>query len=469
MHQNRNLIALGLVILLAFVLLWIDLPIDHPNWASQLLFWQQPPESRDLEIKPGLDLSGGTQVLLQAAPGPDQTVTSDDMQAAKAIVDRRVNALGVTEPVVQLLGEDRILVELPGIDNPQQAVETLKNTGQLEFVEIGPSTGNSYPLIEQGVYVRTTNNPISPTVEMLGTTPNPYPDVIFPTILTGAELKNASVQLDQTGRPTIAFELKTDGGKTFGDYTAGHVGGILAIVLDNVVLSNPVINSAIPDGQGVIQGSFTLEEADNLAIQMRYGALPVPLSVQATQTVGATLGADSVQRSIRAGLIGLITVLLFMVVYYRLPGFLAALALIIYAMLNLAIYKLIPVTLTLPGIAGFLLSTGMAVDANILIFERMKEELRWGRSVSSSVEAGFNRAWTSILDSNLSTLIICVILILFGRTFGAQSVLGFGLTLGIGVLVSMFTAVIVTRTFMRFVFERSNADAMRERRWLLGY
>jgi protein-export membrane protein SecD len=202
---------------------------------------------------------------------------------------------------------------------------------------------------------------------------------------------------------------------------------------------------------------------------MRYGALPVPLTVQATQTIGATLGADSVQRSIRAGLIGLITVLMFMIVYYRLPGFLAALALIIYAMLNIALYKIIPITLTLPGIAGFLLSTGMAVDANILIFERMKEELRYGRSVPSSVEAGFNRAWTSILDSNLSTLIICVILILFGRTFGAQSVLGFGLTLGIGVLTSMFTAVVVTRTFMRFVFERSGADELRERRWLLGY
>jgi protein-export membrane protein SecD len=370
---------------------------------------------------------------------------------------------------VQLLGEDRIIVELPGIDNPEQAVETLKNTGQLEFVEIGPSASNPYPLIDQGAYVRTTNNPAAPTPEELGTISNPYPDVTFQTILTGAELQDASVQLDQSGRPTIAFELKGDGGATFGDYTQSHVGGILAIVLDSVVLSNPVINSAIPDGQGVIEGTFALDEAENLAIQMRYGALPVPLTVQATQTVGATLGADSVQKSIRAGLIGLITVLLFMVVYYRLPGFLAALALIIYAMLNLALYKLIPVTLTLPGIAGFLLSTGMAVDANILIFERMKEELRWGRSVPSAVEAGFNRAWTSILDSNLSTLIICAILIMFGRTFGAQSVLGFGLTLGIGVLTSMFTAIVVTRTFMRFVFERSGSEEMRERRWLLGY
>ena len=246
------------------------------------------------------------------------------------------------------------------------------------------------------------------------------------------------------------------------------MGDVLAIVLDNRVLSNPRINSAIPDGQGVIEGQFTPEEADSLAVQMRYGALPIPLEVVNRQTIGATLGADSVRSSILAGVIGLITVLIFMTVYYRLPGFLAALALILYAAINLAIYKLIPVTLTLPGIAGFLLSTGMAVDANILIFERMKEELRWGRSLRLAVEAGFSRAWTSILDSNLSTLITCLILILFGRTFGAQAVLGFALNLGIGVLVSMFTAVVVTRTLMRAVFDRQGAEALREKHWLLG-
>jgi protein-export membrane protein SecD len=234
------------------------------------------------------------------------------------------------------------------------------------------------------------------------------------------------------------------------------------------VLSAPTIQTAITGGQGVITGRYTLEEARNLAVQLRYGALPVPLEVVNRNTIGATLGADSVQKSILAGAIGLVTVLIFMTIYYRLPGFLAALALILYAGINLALYKLIPVTLTLPGIAGFLLSTGMAVDANILIFERMKEELRWGRTVRQSVEAGFDRAWTSILDSNLSTLIICLILILFGRTFGAQAVLGFALNLGIGVLVSMFTAVVVTRTLMRAVFDKTSAEAYRERHWLLG-
>jgi len=370
---------------------------------------------------------------------------------------------------VQLQGENRIIVELPGINNPEQAVETLKSTGQLEFVEIGSAANPQYPEVVQGVYVRTTNNDAVPDPETLGVTPFPYPDVVFKTVMTGRELKDAFVQLDQYGAPSIGFELTAEGAKIFAEYTAQHVGDILAIVLDNVVLSAPRINSAIPEGRGEITGRFTREEAESLAVQMRYGALPVPLEVVNRRTIGATLGADSVRRSVTAGLIGLITVLLFMTIYYRLPGSLASLALLIYAGLNLALYKLIPVTLTLPGIAGFLLSTGMAVDANILIFERMKEELRWGRSLRAAVEAGFKRAWTSILDSNLSTLITCTILVLFGRTFGAQAVLGFALTLGMGVLVSMFTAVTVTRTFMRAVFDRAESEALREKRWLLGF
>jgi preprotein translocase subunit SecD len=466
---NRNSIALVLIILLGVFVLWIDSPITHPSWFNQLLFWQQPPESRSVEIQQGLDLQGGTQALLQAVPPPGQEVTAQEMETAKVIVERRVNALGVTEPTVQVVGQDRIIVELPGIDNPAQAVQTLKSTGQLEFVEIGSSTNPQYPNVTQDVYVRTSNKAASPITETLGTRPFPYPDVVFKTVMTGADLKNAAVALDSTGKPQITFELTDNGAKIFADYTASHIGDILAIILDNTVLSAPRIQSAIPEGKGEITGSFTLEEAQSLAVQMRYGALPVPLQVIGIRTIGATLGADSVQKSIVAGLIGLGAVLLFMIVYYRLPGVLAAIALLMYAGINLAIYKLVPVTLTLPGIAGFLLSTGMAVDANILVFERMKEELRWGRTVNAALEAGFSRAWTSILDSNLSTLITCAILILFGRNFGAQAVMGFAVTLGIGVAVSMFTAITVTRTLMRAVFERSGAEGMREKRWLLSY
>ena len=466
--RNRNTIVLILIILLALAILWIDLPIQHIG-AKQLLFWQQPVEARSLMIKQGLDLKGGTQILLEARPAEGQTVTAADLQTAKTIVERRVNGLGVTEPLVQVQGENRIIVELPGIDNPDQAVQTLRSTGQLEFVEIGSSTNSLFPDIQDGVYVRTTNNDRTPDEAQLGATELPYADQVFKTIMTGRELKDAQIQLDQYGAAYISFELTDAGAKIFGDYTRQHVGDTLAIVLDNVVLSAPNIRSAIPDGQGIIEGQFTREEADSLAVQMRYGALPVPLEVANRRTIGATLGADSVRQSVLAGIIGLSMVLLFMIVYYRLPGALAALALLLYAGLNLALYKLIPVTLTLPGIAGFLLSTGMAVDANILIFERMKEELRWGKSLSAAVEAGFSRAWTSILDSNVSTLITCLILILFGRTFGAQSVMGFAVTLGIGVLISMFTAVTVTRTLMRAVFERSGAEALRSKRWLMGF
>ncbi len=466
--QNRNNVALVLIAVLALVVLWVSLPISHPE-AKSLLFWQQPAEYRSMAIKQGLDLQGGTQILLEAKPTEGQALTADDMQKVKTIVERRVNGLGVTEPLVQLQGENRIIVELPGINNPDQAVQTLRSTGQLEFVEIGSSTGSPYPNVREGVYIRTTNNDKTPDATVLGKTEMPYADKVFTTIMTGRDLKDAQSQVDQYGAPYISFELTDAGAKTFSTYTAQHVGDILAIVLDNVVLSAPRINSAIPEGKGVIEGSFALDQAKSLAIQMRYGALPVPLEVANRRTIGATLGADSVRRSILAGLIGLSMVLLFMVFYYRLPGLLAALALVLYAGLNLALYKLIPVTLTLPGIAGFLLSTGMAVDSNILIFERMKEELRWGRSLGTAVEAGFNRAWTSILDSNLSTLITCLILIIFGRTFGAQSVLGFAVNLGIGVLISMFTAVVVTRTFIRAVFERAGADKLREKRWLMGF
>ena len=462
--RHRNAYMLATIVTLAVLVLAIVVPASVPtnSWVTKLLFWQSA-NSRDLSFKQGLDLQGGTQVLLEAKPAAGQTVTAEDMTAARTIVERRVNALGLSEPLVQSQGENRIIVELPGIADPEAAVQTLRSTGQLEFVEIPDGTS-----VQQGDYIRTTNNPNPPDKARLGTMPNPQPDTTFTTIMTGRDLTTAGTQLDQLGAPIITFELTDNGATLFRDYTASHIGKVLAIVLDNQVLSAPSINSAIPQGRGEITGKFTLEEAQNLAVQMKYGALPVPLEVVSRSSIGATLGADSVRKSMIAGLIGLLAVLIFMMVYYRLPGLLASLALILYALINLALYKLVPITLTLPGIMGFLLSTGMAVDANILIFERMKEELRWGKSMRQAVDAGFDRAWTSILDSNLSTLIICTILIVFGRTFGAQPVLGFALNLGIGVLVSMFTAVVVTRSLMRAVFDRAGGEALRERQWLMG-
>jgi protein-export membrane protein SecD len=457
--RNRNLVSLILILILTVVALAIVLPVQHPTWMSNLAFWQ-PANFRSLDLKQGLDLQGGLQVLLQADLPPDQAADAAAMESAKVVVDNRVNGLGVAEPLVQRQGEDRIIVELPGIQDPDQAISTLKGTGLLEFIE----AGNTPPF--EGSVVQTTQGAASTDVagELNPETGEPYR-----TIMTGADLKSAQVGADPTtGVPVIVFELADSGRTIFREYTQDNIGRVVAITMDKVVLSAPVIRNVI-DGSGEISGSFTRDQARSLAIQMQYGALPVPLSVLDVRAVGATLGADSVQKSVTAGIIGLIVVLLFMLIYYRLPGLLADFALIIFVLLNLMIFKLIPVTLTLPGIAGFLLATGTAVDANVLIFERMKEELRNGKPLKAAVEAGFSRAWTSILDSNLSTLITCAILYYFGGTFGASSVRGFAFTLFLGILTSMFTAVFVTRTFMRVVFERRGAEEkMAGRAWILG-
>jgi preprotein translocase subunit SecD len=287
------------------------------------------------------------------------------------------------------------------------------------------------------------------------------PATIYHTVMTGAALDSVNVTRSTAGAYEIAFTLKPDGAKVFGDYTSTHIQQYLAIVLDKKVLSAPVIQSAITDGKGVIQGQFTADEANNLANSLRFGSLPIPVKVVESRTVGPTLGAESVRKSVLAGAIGLGVVILFMLLYYRLPGLLADLALICYALFTLAIYKvgilgLFPyVTLTLPGIAGFILSVGMAVDANVLIFERMKEELRSGKNLRQAIDLGWNRAWPSIRDSNISTLITCTILFIFGNAFGASMVKGFSLNLALGVGISLFTAIIVTRTFLHLVLDNT--------------
>ncbi len=429
--SSRTLIALVFILLLAALAAFLALPVTKPGWFVRIVAPHQPADAV-LDLKLGLDLQGGTQVVLQAKPPAGGQATAEDMNTARTIIERRVNGLGVAEPEVQVSG-DRVIVALPGIRNPDAAIATLASTGQLEFVDMGD---NPVPV---GTRVVTSLD----ATDVATTT------VVYRTVVTGDKLESVDVSRDpNTQAIFIAFRFKPEGARLFQEYTSQNIGKYLGIVLDKTVLSAPVVRAAISDS-GIIEGNFTLEEAQNLAVQMRYGALPVPLEVAAVRTVGPRLGQDSVRSSITAGTIGVIIVLLFMITYYRVPGFLASLALMLYAALNLSVYKLVPVVLTLPGIAGFLLSTGMAVDANILIFERMKEELRAGRSLANAVEAGFARAWTSILDSNLSTLITCVILYYFGSSFGASIVQGFAVTLGIGVLISMFTAVLVTRTFMR--------------------
>lgn len=463
--MRNNTISLVFVILLAALALYIVLPVSHPAWLERSRSEDPNEQSELLDLKLGLDLRGGTQVLLEADLAEGQTLPDGAINAAKSIVENRVNGIGVSEAVVQAQGEDRIIVELPGVRNPDQAVETLRSTGQLEFVDPAGAT------LGQGMIINTTNHPTAIQTAQAGEAIDPamipYADQIFTTAMTGDVLSGAVAAPDQFGQWQINFTLTSEGSTTFFNYTSSHIGQPMAIVLDGRVLSAPNITAAISDN-GVITGQFTQAEAESLAVQMRYGSLPVPLKVADIRTIGASLGQDSVDRSVRAAIIGLIAVIIYMIVLYRLPGVLAAAALVCYIIFNLAIYKLIPVTLTLPGIAGFILSIGMAVDANILIFERLKEELRAGRSIRLAVEAGFARAWPAIWDSNVSSLITCAVLYWFGNTFGASTVKGFAITLAIGVLLSMFSAVVATRSFMRSMLSGSGQKLL-ESRNLLTY
>ena len=465
--RNQH-VYVGIILCLFAVSLFVALPIDHPAWLEEGLApgVDTQRDIRDLTL--GLDLKGGTQVLLEAEINEDQPLPEDALNSAKIIVEQRVNGLGLAEPTVQLQGERRMIVELPGVKNPEQAIETIRSTGQLEFVNLG-----GFP-VRPDHFINTTNRPnaVAALQEAMAAgeaAPQavPFPEELFETIMTGDILQAVVATQDEYTFWQIQFDLKSESSGDFFNYTRDNIGEVLAIVLDGRVLSTPVINAAINDN-GVITGDFSQEEAESLAIQMRYGALPIPLEVVDVRTIGASLGQDSIDRSLMAGIVGGALVLLFMVLLYRLPGLLATVALAIYVTLNIATYKLLPVTLTLPGIAGFILSIGMAVDANILIFERMKEELRSGRSLRLAVETGFSRAWPAIRDGNLSTLISCAVLYWFGNNFGASVVKGFAITLSVGVLLSMFTAVYVTRTFLRS-FLSTQGEKLLSSRGLLGY
>ncbi len=441
----------------------------------------EPEFSLSVQQSLGLDLVGGLRVLLKADLPPGQYSAEDLGQTANN-VSRRIDALGVSEATIQVLpGSGRILVELPGVSDPEQAVATIQQTALLEFVDFNGLGAQAQEFDGQRILTtsqleiqqrRALTQPAADEgdgaqAEAIAHV-NPLTRQPFITVMTGAGLQAAVAGFDQmsAGSWLIQFELNEEGGAIFGPFTANSIGQPMAIVLDGVVLSAPVIQSELSTG-GVITGDFTEEEARTLALQLRSGALPIPLSVESTAQVGATLGQESVELSIRAGVIGVITVLVFMLVYYRLPGLAADLALLVFIVINLALFRLIPVTLTLPAITGFLIGIGTAVDGNILIFERIKEELRSGKVVEEALGVGFDRAWTSIRDSNVSTIIICVILFFFGQTPGASIVSGFAVTLGLGLVLNLFTAVLVTRTFLQ-LFVSLLRGTQHQRRWLPG-
>ncbi len=447
--QNRNLLSLLLIISATGLALAV-------NFAPNNIFL-----GRDVSIRLGLDLQGGIQVLLRSA---DPDATADEIATAARVIEQRVNALGVGETVVQQAGNNRIIVELPGVANPEQAIETLRGTGRLEFID---SQGQ---YLADGTIVRTSSSPNPPQLAESGT----VTDVtslgpIYQSITDGADLDTSAVQptFSQGGalgsRPAVSFAFRGESAQRLASFTAANVGRPMCIVLDNVVVSCPVINAALTDGSGIIEVS-TEADRNRIFNQLKYGALPVPLVIETSRTVTATLGQESVAASITAGIIGLSVVAAFMILFYRGPGVVATVALLIYTIISFAIYRLIPITLTLPGIAGFILSIGLAVDANVLIFARLREEYRRGRDIRSALELGFVESWPAIRDSSVSTLITSIVLFMFGNSFGVSLIKGFALTLGLGIVISLFTAVVVSRTFLRLLLPLFSD----ERAWWFG-
>ncbi len=350
-------------------------------------------------INLGLDLQGGAHIVLQAQPTAEREINDTVMTGIQSVIERRVNQLGLSEPLIQRQGSDRIIVELPAVDSPNEAIETIGRTAMLTFQN---SAGE--------------------------------------VLMTGEAVQDARADHDQYGRPVIAFTLTDEGSGQFADITRQYIGEKISINLDNEQLTNPTVQAVIEE-RGQITGYETIQEAEEDAILIREGALPVPVDVIETRTVGPTLGEISIQKSIRAGLLGLLLVAIYMVFYYRFPGVLAAVILAIYGLILMGTMAGLQATLTLPGIAGLILSIGMAVDANIIIFERIKDELKSGKTLRAAIDAGFKRAYTTIVDANVTTVMTALIL----AYFTSGTVRGFAVTLGIGIIVSMFTAFFVTR------------------------
>ena len=366
-------------------------------------------------INLGLDLQGGSHIVLEAIDTPSAPVDSEAVNRVLEIIRNRIDPEGVKEPVIQRQGDRRILVQLPGMDDPQEAEGLIGKTALLEFKD------------ESGE-----------------------------TLLTGAYLKNAQASYDRFGRANVVLEFDEEGARLFEQATMRNVGQVLAITLDGQEISAPVVQETIPDGQASISGQFSVEEAQRLALLLRSGALPVEVKILENRSVGPTLGKDSIDRGLKAGLVGLAFILIFMVIFYKGFGLIADLALIICLLLVMGTLAILNATLTLPGIAGIILTIGMAVDANILIFERIKEELKMEKTFRASIEAGFSKAFRTILDANITTLIAAIALLYFGT----GPIRGFAVTLSIGIAVSMFTAIVVTKLILELMGQRFNKKAL---------
>jgi len=445
-----------LIIILIFVLAFFAANLSYPKYFNKGIDFLNSklhlklPHFWDVSFKLGLDLQGGSHLLYEAdLSNIEEKDYSQAMEGLRDVIERRVNLFGVREPVVQVqeaAGHHRLIVELAGIIDPAEAIRQIGQTPFLEFKEPRPPEETQKILDKKKEIEGKEMTEIEKIPDWQISFEDPY---FKTTSLTGRYLKKAEVGFEQnTPKPLILIEFNNDGAKIFEELTSRNVGNPIAIYIDQILISAPVVQEPISGGKAQITGKFTVNEAKELARNLNAGALPVPIKIISQQSVGPILGKISLEKSLRAGIIGFLAVILFMIVFYRLPGLLASISLMIYLVLLLSLFKLIPVTLSLAGIAGFILSLGMAVDANVLIFARMKEELLEGKNFVISLSEGFSRAWPSIRDSNFTTLIVC--LILFG--FGTSFVKGFSLTLGLGILVSMFSAIVITRYFLK-IFE----------------
>lgn len=466
---------------LILILTALTVIVDLPSGPDLKINWGKLKIDKKIKVRLGLDLQGGTHLVYEADLSKiDPKEYDNAMAGVRDVIERRVNALGVSEPLVQTNrteGHYRVIIELAGVTDVNEAINMIGQTPSLDFREQTepPKEGeqSSADLTkglkvegegENAKLVDEKGQPVDMTKlsEELKKQQEGVYGGFKMTDLTGNQLKKAELQFDpQSNQPIIGLEFNNEGKKLFGEITERSIGKPLAIFLDGAMISAPKVNEKISDGKAVISGSFTIDEAKQLAQRLNAGALPVPVKLLSQTTIGAALSQDSIQRSVFTGLLGIILVALFMIIYYRLPGLLSVFALLIYALLALALFKLIPITLTLAGIAGFILSLGMAVDANVLIFERLKEELRAGRSLGFAVDEGFKHAWNSIRDSNVSSLITCLIL----SWFGSSVVRGFAITLAIGIIVSMFSAISVSRTFLKLFSGKFFSCHL----WLFGY
>ncbi len=420
----------------AIVLILVSALIGYFVYSSEM-------SASKFKFKLGLDLAGGTELVYKPDLSKASTTTDipTSMAVLRDVIERRVNTFGVSEPVVRVerigftggADEEQLIVDLPGVTNIDQAIAMIGQTPTLDFRLLAASSSN------------LTADELQAKIKANG-----MEKVFLATGLTGELLKSSALQFDPTtGEPMVSLQFNSQGSDLFAKITRENIGSKLAIFLDGYLVSIPNIKEEIRGGNAVISGGFTgtagIKEAKDLVNNLNLGALPIPIQLISTQTIGATLGHDSAAASTKAGVIAFLVIAIFLTVFYRLPGFLAVIALAIYTVINLALFKLIPVTLTAAGIAAFILSVGMAVDANILIFERMKEEMRRGRELGDAIQEGFKRAWTSIRDSNISSMITAVILYMFSST---PVVKGFALVFFIGVAVSMFSAISASRTLL---------------------